>query len=355
MKAAILTAYQKQQVQLTIQNQPMPTPQPNEVLVKVLACGVNPLDNMIGRGEVKLLQPYRLPMVAGNEIVGLVEQVGSAVDAFQVGDRVYGRMPLEKPGAFAEYAAIRADALAAVPAYLTDVQAAAVPLTALTAMEALSILQAKAGETLFISGGTGGFGQMAVPLAISKGIRVFTNGGGENEQRMLSMGVERFIDYKQVDYSAVLKDVDMVIDTLGGQETARAFTVLRKGGRLVSLRGIPNGRFAQRMGMGLLKRCLFSLAGGQLDRLAKKQGVTYDFLFVRPNGSALAEISNVLEQRNIVPAVDATFPLEEVNQALEKVASGHARGKTVLQLCAQECADPGMRMGRCSHGQKKGL
>lgn len=332
MKAALLKGYNKSSLHLTLEDYPLPDLQEGDVLLKVLTSGVNPLDNMITRGEVRMIQNYHFPMIAGNEIVGRVEKTGKGVTRFKPGDRVYGRMPLAKPGSFAEYAAVQEDALARVPDYLTDEQAAAVPLTALTAAEALSVLEAKSGQTLFISGGTGGFGQMAIPLAVSRGIHVITNGSGSNEQRMLDLGVERFIDYRKEDYSKVVTDVDMVVDTLGQKETLKSFSLLKKGGRLVSLRAMPNGRFARRMNMSLFKKILFSLAGSTFDRAARKYGASYDFLFVRSNGQALAEISQILEERHITPAVDAVFPLDQVNDALDKITGGHSKGKTVLKV-----------------------
>lgn len=332
MKVAVLEGYHKADIHLQLREVEVPEIGENEVLLKVLTAGVNPLDHMPTRGEVRAILPCRFPMLAGNEVVGVVQRAGAAVRDLEIGERVYGRLPLDQTGAFAQYAAVRADALARVPAYLSDEQAAAVPLTALTATEALEILQARRGETIFISGGTGGFGQMAIPLAVSRGLVVITNGNGANEQRMREMGVTRFIDDKKEDYAAVLGGVDLAIDTLGGEETFKTMGILREGGRLVSLRAMPDGRFAARMGMGIFKRLLFSAVGAKYDRQAKRRGVTYDFLFVRPNGRSLREVSAILEKNHVVPAIDQVFSLEEVNAALDKVAGGHARGKRVLRI-----------------------
>ncbi|MCY0529957.1 alcohol dehydrogenase catalytic domain-containing protein, partial [Klebsiella pneumoniae] len=153
MKAAQHTSYNKNNIALNLTEIAKPQIKPNQVLVKVTAAGVNPLDNMISRGDVKLIVPYKLPQTAGNEVVGLVEEVGSSVTTFAAGDRVFGRLPLDSIGAFAEYVAVDAQALAKVPAYLTDEEAAAVPLTALTIMQALDLMGAQSGKTIFISGG----------------------------------------------------------------------------------------------------------------------------------------------------------------------------------------------------------
>ena len=194
MKAAQHTIYNKNNLILNITTIEKPTISKNQVLVKVKTAGVNPLDNMISRGEVKLIVPYTLPQTAGNEVVGIVEEVGSEVTAFKNGDRVFGRLPLDAIGAFAEYVAVDSDALAIVPEYLSDEEAAAVPLTALTIMQALELMGAEAGKTIFISGGTGGVGGMAIPIAKAKGLTVITNGDVSNKERVLSIGADRFID-----------------------------------------------------------------------------------------------------------------------------------------------------------------
>ena len=181
MKAAILRGYDKNGCDLEIRDIPVPEISEKEVLVKIRTAGVNPLDNMIIRGEVKLIVSYSFPLVMGNEFVGIIEKIGSAVKGFAAGDRVYGRMPLQKIGAFAEYAAIDASAIAKVPEYLSDEEAACVPLTALTALQAFELMHPKAGETVFISGGTGSLGAMAIPVAKSFGLTVFTNGNGASE------------------------------------------------------------------------------------------------------------------------------------------------------------------------------
>lgn len=271
MKAAVLTNYDKNGRKLEIQEVEKPSPREKEVLVKVFTAAVNPLDNMIIRGEVKLIVPYSLPLIMGNEFAGQVEAVGSAVKHFEAGDRVYGRMPLSKIGAFAEYAAVEEGALAPIPDYLSYDEAATVPLTALTAMQAFEIMQPKAGESVFISGGTGSLGAMAIPIAKSLGLTVYTTGSGDNAERVEKLGVDRFIDYKKENYADVLKDVDYVLDTLGDRELPNEFKVLKKGGSLVSLRGLPNGRFAKRAGLSFLKQLLSDLPEGSMTRWRRKR------------------------------------------------------------------------------------
>ena len=317
MKAAVHTKYNKNNIELEIREVAVPTINENEVLVKVIAAGVNPLDNMISRGEVKIIVPYTLPQVAGNEVVGIIEQKGRNVANFEIGDRVFSRLPLDKIGAFAEYVAINQDAIAKVPDYLTDEEAAAVPLTALTIMQALELMGAESGKTIFIK---------------AKGLTVITNGSVENKERVEKLGVDQFIDYKTTDYTKVLKDVDYVLDTLGGAETEKQMTIMKSGGKLVSLRAMPNGNFAKRMNLAWWKQFILGLAGRKFDKMANKYGVSYDFIFVESNGKQLQEVADTFTKLEIKPSVDTVFDFKDVNKALDKVANGRSRGKTVLSF-----------------------
>ena len=329
MKAAILNGYHQA---VAIQEIPVPAVGDRDVLVRIRAAGVNPLDNMIIRGDVKLIVPYRFPLVMGNEFVGVIEKTGPGVSRFAVGDRVYGRMPLKRIGAFAEYAAIDQDAIAKVPDYLSDEEAASVPLTALTALQAFDLMHPRAGQTVFISGGTGSLGAMAIPIAKSLGLTVITNGSATNAERVLRLGADRFIDYKTEDYSRVLSDMDMVLDTLGDKELPKEFGILKNGGHLVSLRAMPNKAFAIRSGMPLMKRLLFAAAGRKVDQMAARKNQTYDFIFVHEDGAGLERLSALFSEKHIETSVDEVFPLADTAKALQKVASGKSRGKTIIRI-----------------------
>ncbi|MCI6767248.1 MAG: NADP-dependent oxidoreductase [Lachnospiraceae bacterium] len=336
MKAAVLTHYDKKGTELEIREISTPIPEEDEVLVKIMTAAVNPLDNMIIRGEVKLIVPYAMPLVMGNEFAGIVEKTGKNAARFKPGDRVYGRMPLKKIGAFAEYAAVKETALAVIPEYLSFEEAATVPLTALTAMQAFEVMDVHAGESVFISGGTGSLGAMAIPVAKSLGLHVYTNGSGENEERVRKLGAEKFIDYRKENYADVLSGVDHVLDTLGDRELPNEFKVLKEGGSLVSLRGMPNGRFARRSGMPLFKRLLFQAAGRKYDRMAAAKKQTYDFLFVHEDGSQLGRIGRLFDKEHpLETSIDTVFTLEEINEALAKVKQGKSKGKTIITVREQ--------------------
>lgn len=332
MKAALLEKYDKKNINIELLDVEVPHMGEEELLVRVLAAGVNPLDNMIAHKEVKLIVPYKLPCIVGNEFVGIVEKVGTKVKHFKENDRVFARLPLDKIGSFAEYIAVKEDILAKVPEYLTDIEAAAIPLTALTIMQALELMQVEIGKTIFISGGTGGLGAMAIPIAKVKGLKVITNGSAKNKDRVLALGVDKFIDYRAEDYTKVLSNIDYVLDSLGGEETKKQMTILKKGGKLVSLRAMPNGAFAKRMKFAKWKQILFSFAGHSFDKLAAKYGISYDFIFVEANGRQLKEVAEILKSIRIRPAIDKIYSLEEVNLALEKVAKGGSNGKTVIVI-----------------------
>ncbi|MDD5882048.1 NADP-dependent oxidoreductase [Stecheria intestinalis] len=337
MKAAILTHYDKKGTDLEIQDIPVPVPEDDEILVRIMAAAVNPLDNMIIHGEVKLIVPYKVPLIMGNEFSGIVEKAGKKATRIKVGDRVYGRMPLKKIGAFAEYAAVKESALAHIPDYLSFEEAAAVPLTALTAMQAFEIMQVKPGESVFISGGIGSLGAMAIPVARSLGLHVYTNGSAENEERVRKLGAEKFIDYKKENYAEVLSDVDHVLDTLGDRALPDEFKVLKQGGSLVSLRGMPNGRFAKRSGMSLAKRILFQAAGRKYDKMAAAKNQTYDFLFVHEDGSQLEKIASLFDKDHpLETSIDTVFSLDQVNDALAKVRRGGSKGKTIIKVHESE-------------------
>lgn len=330
MKAAQIKKYSKK-IQVEINNVDKPEIKDNEVLVKVKAAGVNPLDVLILNGTVKLIADYDFPLTLGNELSGVIEAVGKDVIDFQIDDQIYSRLPVDKIGAFAEYVAINEDAIAKMPENLSFIEAAAVPLTALTAQQALKdILQAQPGKKLFIPGGTGGFGAMAIPIAKSIGLHVITSGSERGRSRTLSIGADQFINYKEENYAEVLSDIDYVIDTLGDEEIEAELSILKPHGKLVSLKATPNYRFAVENNFPLWKRMLFKLAGARFDRLAAKDNKEYHFLFVQANGERLQEVTSFMEKEAIDVSIDSVYKFDDINQALSKVSTGHSEGKVIV-------------------------
>ena len=173
---------------------------------------------------------------------------------------------------------------------------------------------------------------MAIPIAKAKGLNVITNGSAENKDRVLELGASRFIDYKTEDYTKSLSDIDYALDTLGKDETEKQMSILKKGGKLVSLRAMPNGAFAKRMNLAKWKQFLLAIAGRKFDKLAEKYNVSYDFIFVESNGKQLQEVADIFEKLKIKPSIDTVYPFEDVNTALDKVANGRSKGKTVITM-----------------------
>lgn len=333
MKAVQIQHYAKT-IHTVLRDIPIPTISDSEVLIRVQAAAANPVDLLILTGSIKLMQWYPMPLTLGNECAGVVEQVGRHVRGFQKGDRVYARLPIDKIGAFAEYVAVDETAIAAMPDGYDFTTAAAIPLTGLTAYQAITEeLEAKPGQTLLIPGGSGSFGQMAVPIAKALGLQVIVTGNARAREQFVAMGVDQYIEYKQENYWEKLSGLDGVIDTLGPAEFDHELSVLKKGGRMVSLRTGPNKAFAERKAFSGWKKLLFTLAGSRYDKEAQKQGKEYRFVFVRSDGEQLRRITEIVEQQQVKPAVDPRiFSLEQAEEALRLVANGPLHGKVVLRL-----------------------
>jgi NADPH:quinone reductase-like Zn-dependent oxidoreductase len=330
MKVAQITKYSKD-IHLAINEVAMPEIKDNEVLVKVKAAGVNPVDILIANGSIRLVQDYKFPLTLGNELSGVIERVGKKVKSFKIGDKIMTRLSITHIGAFAEYVAVDTKVIALMPAHLTYVEAAAVPLTGLTGYQALNdILKAQAGQSVFLPGGTGGLGAMVIPIAKQMGLHVITSGSESGRERMLTMGVDQFINYKEQNYAEVLSNINYVMDTLGPNDIEQELKILKPYGKLVSLKGVPNYRFAVEYGFPFWKKVLFKLAGGKYDRMAAKQQKEYHFFFVKANGEQLQKVANILESNNIKPTLDSVYDFAQISQALDKVAQGHAQGKVVV-------------------------
>lgn len=333
MKAAQIEKYSKD-INVSINEIAIPKPKDNEVLIKVKAAAVNPVDILIITGSIRLIQDYSMPLTLGNECSGIVEKVGTKVKDFRIGDKVYTRLPINKIGAFAEYVTVAHDAVAPMPAGYEFIPAAAIPLTGLTAYQGITEeLGAQSGDTLLITGGSGSFGQIAVPIAKAMGLHVIVTGNARAQERFNEMGVDQYINYRKENYWEILSQIDYVIDTLGAAEFKHELSVLRKEGTLLSLRIGPNKIFAQKNGFSWLKRFLFSLAGSKYDRAAHKQDKQYRFMFVHSDGAQLREITKIVEKYHIVPDVDSRiFSLSQINDALQLVAHGTLNGKVIIQF-----------------------
>lgn len=336
MKAAQISKYSKE-LDVKLVEIEKPNIQEHEVLIKVIVAALNPLDIMNITGSVRLIQDYKKPFTLGNELSGIIKTVGSKVTEFKPGDRVYARLPVNKIGAIAEYVAVDQSAIWFMPKNLDFERAAAIPLTGLTAYQAYQdILKVKAEETVLIPGGSGSFGQLAVPLGKHFGLNIIVTGNKASKERVLATGATQYLDYRTENYWETLSKVDYVIDTVGTREIDHEFSVLNPGGKLLSLIAGPNKEFATRQNMPFWKKWLFTLAGSKLDKKAAKIGAEYRFIFVQADGTQLQEITRIVEQENIVPVVDPhQFTLNEINAGLNFLRDDHPKGKVIIHVANQ--------------------
>ncbi|BDT66877.1 L-threonine 3-dehydrogenase [Comamonadaceae bacterium OS-1] len=332
MKAFVLDRYGKQGA-LRLADMPRPELRDDEVLVQVHAAGVNLLDSKIRDGAFKLILPYRLPLILGHDVAGVVVQVGPGVRQFRLGDEVYARADDFRIGSFAEYVPVREASLALKPKNLTMEEAASLPLVALTAWQ---VLVEKAGlqkgQKIFIQAGSGGVGTVAIQLAKHLGAVVATTTGTRNLALVQSLGADVAIDYKTQDFEDVLHGYDVVLNSQDGTTLAKSLRVLQSGGQLISISGPPDPAFGQRIGAPGFVRLLLRLLSAGIRRKAQRLGVDYGFLFMRADGSQLGEITRLVEAGAIHPVVDRVFMFEHTNEALAYVEAGRAKGKVVIKM-----------------------
>ncbi|GIO27462.1 NADP-dependent oxidoreductase [Ornithinibacillus bavariensis] len=331
MRAMIIDKYGKVPMRLAV----MPTPEigENEVLAEIHAASINPIDFKIRDGKVKLLVKYKMPLILGNDFSGVVAKVGSKVTRFKVGDEIYARPRKSKIGTFAEYIAIHEDDIALKPKNLSFEEAASIPLIGLTTYQALTdILQLQKGQKILIQAGAGGVGTFAIQLAKLIGATVATTASDAGANLVKSLGADEIINYKTEKFEDKLKNYDAVFDTLGGEILEKSFQVIKSGGRIVSVSGLPNARFGKEYGSGYFKTLLFSAASHKLSALEKKHNAQYTFLFMKPSGEQLRIIANYIETGKIKPIIDRVLPFEDAQKAMEYAESGRAKGKIILKI-----------------------
>lgn len=313
----------------------MPDPQMREddVLVQVHAAGVNVLDSKIKAGEFKLLLPYRLPLILGNDVAGVVLRVGSRVRRFKPGDEVYARPDSDRIGTFAELISIKEASAAKKPKTLTMEEAASIPLVGLTAWQALvEKADLKRGQKVFIQAGSGGVGTLAIQLAKHLGATVATTTSTANVDWVRGLGADIVIDYKKDDFERVLGDYDVVLNSLDKVTLEKSLRVLKPGGELISISGPPDSQFARDLGATWILRVIMGFLSYGVRAKARRHQVEYSFLFMRANGDQLAEIASLIDSGIIRPVVDRVFPFESTNEAMAYVEAGRAMGKVVVKV-----------------------
>jgi len=332
MKAFLIDRYGKKETG-RIGDAPQPALRDDDVLIRVHAASVNALDTKIRTGEFKLILPYRLPLILGNDMAGTVVSVGAGVQHFKPGDEVYARPDDDRIGTFAEFIAVNAASVALKPGNLTMVEAASLPLVALTAWQALvETAQLKPGQKVFIQAGSGGVGTVAIQLAKHLGAFVATTTSTANVAWVKDLGADVVIDYKQQDFATELRDYDVVLNSLGKDELTRSLQILRPGGHLISISGPPTPAFATARGLAWPLKQVMRLLSHGIRSQAEQKGVTYTFVFMRASGQQLSEITSLVEAGAIRPVIDRVFPFQQTQDALAHVESGRAKGKVVVEM-----------------------
>jgi len=332
MKAFLIDRYGKQETG-RIGDMPEPDLRDDDVLIQVRAASINPLDSKIKSGEFKLILPYRFPLILGNDVSGTVVRVGARVSQFKPGDDVYVRPDDDRIGTFAEFIAIKASSVALKPTNIGMVEAASLPLVALTAWQVLvETAKLKKGQKVLVHAGSGGVGTIAIQLAKHLGAFVATTTSTSNIPLVKALGADVVIDYKQQDFAAVLRDYDVVLSSLGSDVLHKSLQVLKPGGHLISVSGPPTPAFAAARGLTWPLRQVLRLLSYGIRRKAKQKNIEYSFVFMRADGTQLQAITALVEAGAIRPVVDQVFAFEDILQALAYSDSGRAKGKIVVQM-----------------------
>jgi alcohol dehydrogenase len=332
MKAAVIDRYGPNDL-VQIREIAVPAIGPTDLLVRVRAASVNPLDVKTRDGALKMLLKYRLPLVLGNDLSGEVADVGVQVTRFKKGDAVYARLDKDRIGAFAEFAVVREGAAALKPTNVTFEEAASLPLVSLTAWQALvEIGKVEANQRVLIHAGSGGVGSVAIQLAHHLGATVFTTVGQRNMELVKQLGADVAIDYRSARFEDVAKDCDIVLESAGGDTLVRSFESVKAGGVVVSIGSTPSAAFARSWGLNPLIVLVIRAMSRKATAAARRHGARFEYLFMRADGAQLSEITRLLERGAIKPLVDKVFPLAQVRDALAYSESGRATGKVVISV-----------------------
>jgi NADPH:quinone reductase-like Zn-dependent oxidoreductase len=311
MKAVVVHEYGGPEV-LKYEDAPKPEPKENEVLVRVIAAGVNPVDDGLRSGHYSKYFGPKPPFTPGGDIAGVVEKTGAKITKLKVGDAVYAYLDLDRGGGYAEYTVATEKEAALKPKSLAFEEAAAVPIVALTAWQALiDAARLSAGQTVLIHGGSGGVGTFAIQIAKARGAKVLATASTPNQDLLKQLGADVTIDYTKQKFEDVAKDVDVVFDCVGQDTLQRSYGVVKKGGFLVTIVASPD------------------------PAELTKHGIRGSSLSVAPNSDELAEITKLIEEKKIKVIVSQTFPLSDAAKAQEQAATRHTRGKIVLKVAEE--------------------
>lgn len=334
MKASIIRKYGGNEVIEYVEDFPKPEVGDDEILIEMRAASVNPIDWKVMKGDVKVMLDYKMPHVLGNDGAGVVVQLGANANKFKVGDEVYFRPGKKKVvGTFAEFCSVKQDEAGLKPKNLSFEEAAGIPLVGLTSWQALFELgNLQKGQKVLIHAGSGGVGSIAIQLAKNIGAEVTTTTSTANVELVKSLGADIVIDYKKENFQDKLSGYDLVFDTLGGKTRDESYKVLKPGGILISVNGIPTTDVAYEYGLNFIIKSLFFILNMKNTSLAKKYKVNYKYLFMNANGEQLSKIAKLIEDKKVKPLVDKTFPLKDVREAFSYQQTGRAKGKIIIKI-----------------------
>jgi len=332
MKAFSISRYKKESP-LELVDLPEPIVKDHEVLVEIHAASVNLLDSKIKSGEFKLILPYKMPLVLGHDVAGIIVKTGAKVKNFKVGDEIYSRPSDFHIGTFAEFISIDEKDIALKPKNLSMEEAASIPLVGLTAWQALiEQSNVQKGQKVFIQAGSGGVGTFAIQLAKYMGATVATTASEKNFDVLKNLGADVLIDYKTQDFEDALIDYDIVLNSQDNKTLEKSFEVIKPGGKIVSISGPPTPVFAEEHRLPWYVKLATRFLSSKIRKRAKKQNVNYSFLFMTANGKQLSEITHLIETGKIKPVIDKVFAFEKTNDALQYIESGRAKGKVVIKM-----------------------
>jgi len=308
MKAVCIYGYGGPEV-LVYEDAPRPHPDAGEVLVRIHAAAINPVDWKIREGHLKTMLHHTLPLVLGWDVSGVVESLGPGLTRLKVGDEVFSRPDIERDGAYAEFIVMKESDVALKPKSLDHIHAAALPLAGLTAWQTLFDAGAlAAGQRVLIHAAAGGVGTLAVQLAKWKGAHVIATASAHNHDFLRKLGVDQVVDYDTERFETVVAPVDVILDPMGGETQDRSWQVLKPGGILISIASPPAAE------------------------AAAKHGVRQAFVFTQPNAAQLAEIAQLADAQKLKAIVQTVLPLSDATRGQELSQRGHTRGKIVLRV-----------------------
>ncbi|MCJ7758272.1 MAG: NADP-dependent oxidoreductase [Gillisia sp.] len=326
MKALQIKKYGEIKDGLSVNRVEKPSPNAKDILIEVKAASLNPIDYKMVEGHLKEMVPLNLPCTIGFDVSGVVVEKGADVSNFEIGDEVYSRVPQDQMGTVAEFVVVKSDLVAKKPENISFEEASGLPLTGLTAIQALERVGIKENDRVLVHAGSGGVGSFAIQYAKAKGAIVYTTTSTKNVGWVQALGADRVIDYKTEDYKEVANNLDIVFDTLGGDYTFDAFEIIKKGGKVTTIAGPPDEDTAKQMGMTDYK------LPEQLSNLIKEKSAVYKFTWMQPNGEQLNAITKMVENGDIKPIVDLIYSIEDGIDAYEYLATGRAQGKVIISF-----------------------